>query len=195
MCNLSLTNICKSYGDQQVLCDFSYSFPETGLFHLQGESGKGKTTLLRIIAGLEEPTSGVVTAPSVSYLFQDRRLFPTLTALENVTLVNAKKGADMEGVIESAKTLLATLGLTSQDMEKYPHELSGGMLQRVAIARALLFPSPVLLLDEPAKELDPQNRDVLNALITEEAKKRLVILVSHDASSEEGLDATRILLL
>ena len=180
MCNLSLRHINKSFGEQQILTEFSYDFPKTGLFLLKGESGKGKTTLLRIIAGLDKDYTGDVTSLPVSYLFQDKRLFPTLSAIENVTLVSAKKGADMQVVNERAEALLKQLQFTQQDMQKRPHELSGGMQQRVAIARAIAFDAPVLLLDEPTKELDQQNRDILLSLIEKEATTRLVILVTHD---------------
>ncbi len=194
MCNLTICGLYKAFGEQRLFENFSYEFPETGLFLLKGESGRGKTTLLRMIAGLDTEYTGVVTAPPVSYLFQDKRLFPTLTALENITLVLHKKGADMMVVTERAKALLKRLQFTPQDMKKYPHELSGGMQQRVAIARALFYDAPVLLLDEPTKELDPQNRDILMSLIQKEAQKRLVILVTHDDTNAPSLDGTSIVL-
>jgi ABC-type lipoprotein export system ATPase subunit len=180
MCNLEIKGLSKSFGEQCILADFSYSFPEKGLFLLKGESGRGKTTLLRIIAGIDTDYAGEIISPAVSYLFQDKRLFPTLTALDNVMIVLDKHNADKMVLLERAKALLKRLQFSPQDMKKYPRELSGGMQQRVAIARAIFYDAPVLLLDEPTKELDPQNRDILLELIQNEAQRRLVILVTHD---------------
>lgn len=192
--SLNLYNVCKSYGEQRVITGFSYAFPSSGIFLLSGASGTGKTTLMRLISGLEPPDSGTVErAGAVSFLFQEKRLFDSLTALQNVTLVAPKK-APKEETRERAAALLSRLGFSSDDLNKRGNELSGGMQQRVAIARALFFDAPVLLLDEPIKELDAANRRVIHELICEEAKNRLVIMASHDAEDANLPDLTVISL-
>ena len=194
MDNLIVSNVTKSFGTQIVFENFSYTFEKTGLFHLQGESGKGKTTLLRLIAGIDTDYIGTISAPSVSFLFQDKRLFPTLNVLDNITLPHMAKKGDVVALQKEAKDMLTLFHFTEEDMKKYPHELSGGMAQRVAIVRAILYDAPVLLLDEPAKELDAQNREVLFSLIAKEAERRLVIMVSHDGEAISTLGGTVIRL-
>ncbi len=177
---LRIQSVTKSFGDQIIFENFSFDFPMTGLFCLTGESGKGKTTLLRMIAGLDKEYSGSMTnLPTVSYLFQDKRLFPTLSTLDNLMIITRESGSAREQFLQKAKDMLRTLNIFDEDFKKKPAQLSGGMQQRVAIARALLFDAPVLLLDEPSKELDEQNKNILRDLITKEAEKRLVIVVSH----------------
>ena len=181
---IRLEHISKSFGEQAVLTDFSYTFPALGLYRLNGKSGIGKTTLLRIIAGLEKPDAGAVTNDgTISFLFQDRRLFETLSALDNVLLVDASK-TPKELRRNRASALLERLGIAAGEQAKRIAELSGGMQQRVAIARALFYDAPTLLLDEPTKELDAENRAILRGIFAEEAKKRLVILSGHE--SDDG---------
>ena len=175
-----LEHVSKSFGRQSVLTDFSYRFESRGLYRLIGKSGIGKTTLLRIIAGLEKPDGGTVhVSGDLSYLFQDRRLFDSLTALENVALV-ASKGMPKSEKRTRASDLLCALGIEQADQMKRIPELSGGMQQRVAIARALFFPAPILLLDEPTKELDAENRAILREMISLQARDRLVIISGHE---------------
>ncbi len=192
---ISVAHLNKSFGEQVVLENFSYSFPDTGLFCLTGESGRGKTTLLRIIAGLDTAYEGEVIAPArISYLFQEKRLFPSLSTLDNLLIISDAKGEERENFKRRAKALLQRMNITEEDFKKKPAQLSGGMQQRVAIARALLFDAPVLLLDEPSKELDEQNKQILRELIREEATRRLVIAVSHHEDDIRVTEATRVFL-
>ncbi len=192
---VSVRGLTKYFGDEEIFCDFSYDFPATGLFCLIGESGRGKTTLLRIIAGLDKEYTGEVIAPaSVSYLFQEKRLFPTLSALDNLLIISDEKGEARMAYAERAKALLHRMNISDADFSKKPAQLSGGMQQRVAIARAILFDAPVLLLDEPSKELDEQNKDILREIILEEAMKRLVIAVSHQEEDIRVPEANRIII-
>lgn len=189
-----LKHVSKSFGEQAVLKNFSYEFASHGLYRLYGRSGIGKTTLLRIIAGLETPDEGTVqVSGGVSYLFQDRRLFDSLSALENVALV-APKGQTKTDVQKKASDLLSALGIEPQDQTKRIFELSGGMQQRVAIARAFFFPAPILLLDEPTKELDAENRAILRRMISVEAQDRLVILSGHESDDGDYLGIIDICL-
>ena len=177
---LKLKNLTKSFGEHAVLRDFSYTFEQNGLWFITGDSGIGKTTLLRIIAGLDNDFSGDVEnggIGNVSFMFQEYRLFPTLSAQKNAAI--SEKG----GAHDRATVLLSRLGFKDEDMKKKPHELSGGMKQRVAFARAVIKDAPILILDEPTKELDADTVGVMLEIIKEEAINRLVIVVTHDDMS------------
>ena len=170
----------KSFGRKQILENFKYTFNPRGLYIISGSSGVGKTTLLRIISGLDKDFRGSVTDGGIrntSYHFQEYRLFPNLNALDNIIEISFKsKSRENE---KKAYELLARLGFSSEEMKLFPSELSGGMKQRVAFARAILKDAPILLLDEPTKELDSTLVDEMCKIIGEEAKKRTVILVTH----------------
>ena len=187
---LKIDKISKKFDGKIVFCDFSLEFSDTGLYILTGESGIGKTTLLRMISGLDSDFSGRIIGlddKNISYAFQEHRLFPTLTALENVTLVNGEDGDNY--IEELAQKLLTRLGLSDEDMQLYPRELSGGMRQRVSLARAFLNQSEILLLDEPTKELDAALADEVRKIIFEQSTSRLVIAVSHSESDLRIPDA------
>jgi len=178
---LTIKSLSKSYGDKVILDCFEYEFGNSGLYVITGKSGVGKTTLLRLIAGLDTDFSGEIIDGGVqntSVAFQEYRLFPSLSALENVTLPNKAEGK--EHITEKAKELLFKLGFSEADMYLRPSELSGGMKQRVSLARAFLRDAPILLLDEPTKELDEALRAAVYELIRNEAASRLVIMVTHN---------------
>ena len=180
---LKISNLSKSFGEKIIFNDFSFEFPRTGKCIITGTSGIGKTTLLRIIAGLDLDYHGKIEnggIPNVSFMFQEYRLFPTLSALKNVVAVT-DESAENEAI---ATDLLFRLGFSVNDLKKKPKELSGGMKQRVAFARAVITPKPILILDEPTKELDDVTAKILSEIINEEAKKRLVIIVTHDDISD-----------
>ncbi len=180
---LSIKNLFKSFDNKTIFEDFSYNFKDKGLYAIIGESGRGKTTLLRLIAGLDVKFTGEIQGggfKNVSYAFQEYRLFPHISALENVTEAT---GASRN----EAKELLLKLGFSNEDLNLRPKELSGGMKQRVSLARAFLKKSPVLLLDEPTKELDAELKNVLYSMIKEESETRLVIFVSHNKEDAQIL--------
>lgn len=190
---LTLINVTKSFDNKAILENFSYDFSGTGIFALLGESGSGKTTLLRMIAGLDSDYSGEIQGggiKNVSFAFQEYRLFPELTALENAVIANGDKNDT--NLSEKARKLLLTLGFSEGDLELLPHELSGGMKQRVSLTRAFLRNTPILLLDEPTKELDENIRKTLYEIIRAESEKRLVIIVSHQSEDLEELGAVKI---
>ena len=191
--NLTLENVGKSFGEKKILSSFSYSFPKCGLFIISGPSGRGKTTLLRIIAGLDKDFDGYVhngEKENVSFLFQEYRLFSHLSALENVYVASFKNASDVD--VEHSKRMLSSLGFSENDMNLIPRELSGGMKQRVAIARALLKEAPILLLDEPTKELDSGLCKILCNILKEEAERRLVLVVTHQIEDFSGTDFVKI---
>lgn len=168
-------NLSKSY-DAPVLSNFSFHFPEKGLILIRGASGCGKTTLLRILAGLEKPDGGTVetTKPvQISCVFQEPRLVPHLSLLGNLLLVCRKKDKSR------AMQYLAALGL-EKDAHKAPHQLSGGMKLRTSLARSLYYGGDLYLWDEPTKELDPENRKKIGEILRELSKKACVVVVTHD---------------
>lgn len=186
---LVIKNLKKSFGRKLIFNDLSYNFADTGIYALVGESGIGKTTLLRIIAGLDKDYSGSIEGElkTVSIAFQEHRLFPQLTALDN--LIFAISNGKSEAVKAKAQDMLRSLGFSDADMELYPDELSGGMKQRVSLARAFLCDAPILLLDEPTKELDEANAKRVKSIVKELSRDRLVLLVSHSAEDITDLQA------
>ena len=192
---LEIKNLSKSFDGKILFKNFFYSFSDIGVYAVVGESGIGKTTLLRMIAGLDKDYDGEIIGGGigqVSFAFQEYRLFPWLSAIDNV--IFAISDRKDEAVLKKAYNMLSTLGFSESDMTLYPDELSGGMKQRVSIARALLKNSEILLLDEPTKELDKANADVVRDLIVKESTKRLVILVSHRSEDISLLGAKEITL-
>ena len=187
---LIINSLCKKFDKKTVFNNFSHSFPEKGIVAIAGESGIGKTTLLRIIAGLDKDYCGEVLGGgigNVSFAFQEYRLFPNLTAFENVIFA-ISDGKD-EAVCINAKKLLMRLGFRENDFTLLPSELSGGMKQRVSLARAFMKKADILLLDEPTKELDPTNAKAVKEIITEQSKERLIIMVSHHGDDISDLNA------
>ncbi len=193
--SLTLENITKIFEGKKVIDGFSYSFLSKGIYVITGRSGVGKTTLLRIISGLDKKYSGKVFGGgigSVSLAFQEYRLFDRLSALDNVVSAISEKYD--EKINEAALSLLLRLGFSEREAHLFPAELSGGMKQRVSLARAIIKKTPVLLLDEPTKELDERLRSILYGILKEEAEERLVILVSHNQEDIAHLGASSIVL-
>ena len=171
-----------------------------------GRSGTGKTTLLRIIAGLVEPTSGTVdllgVAPAIArhrkrigFVAQDARLHPWRTVRENVTLpLEVNRNARTNGHV-SPDEWVARMGLTDA-IDAYPHQLSGGMRQRVALARSLVIDPDVLLMDEPLASLDELTREDLREELLRlwEGGARSVVYVTHDIE-EAVLLADRVIVI
>lgn len=192
--SLHIKNLHKRFGKKIVFDNFSFDFDDTGLYLLHGESGIGKTTLLRMIAGLDKDFTGKIEGggfEQVSYAFQEYRLFPNLNLLENVLV--ASKSEDDNDIIEATE-LLILLGFSEAELKLYPHELSGGMKQRASLCRAFLKKAPVLLLDEPTKELDRAICEKIYKTILKISKDRLVILVTHDEVDSSALEGYEIKL-
>ncbi|MBQ1272493.1 MAG: ABC transporter ATP-binding protein [Clostridia bacterium] len=182
---ISVQNLSKSFDGKPVLQNLSFKVADGEKIHLSAPSGVGKTTLLRILAGLESADKGTVTGVSpkqITFLFQEPRLFPQLTALENVTCIHA----DAEKAKNKALQLLEKLGL-SEAVNQYPDELSGGMKQRVALARTLSVDRPVVFLDEPFTALDSELKDSVRKTVAEFCEDKTLILVSHDPQDAEIL--------
>ncbi len=190
---IKIRNLSKSFGKKRIFDKFSLDLPDTGAFALVGESGIGKTTLLRMISGLDKDFSGEISGGGIknsAVVFQEYRLFPNLSALDNIIFANHDKKTEENE--NEAEKMLTSLGFSLEDTRLFPSELSGGMKQRVSIARALLRKSPILILDEPTKELDSENAEKMLTLVKKEAESRLVIIVTHTAEDVAFLEAEKI---
>src|ERR1700749_4263655 len=193
---LRATNLCKSFAQQVVLKNVNLDLEDVHTLALIGPSGGGKSTLLRIIAGLEIPDSGhlylndqeiiyrekelMVHRRTVGTVFQAFNLFPHMTALQNIMLplekVHRYETADARQV---ANAILDRFGL-AQHGQKSPAQLSGGQRQRVAIARAISIKPKLLLFDEPTSALDPEmTGEVLDLIEELREEGRDFVLVTH----------------
>lgn len=178
---LKLNGITFAYENKQIFKDFSLTINKGEKLCFFGESGCGKTTLLRLIAGLEKSNSGEINGlenTKISYCFQENRLLPFKNVIENITLY----GADEQIAIE----ILNALGLESIKNSKIT-ELSGGMERRVALARALAQDFDILLLDEPFTGLDENNIDLCINTISKICTDKTLILVTHSKLEAEKL--------
>ena len=179
---IELKNVVKKYGDKTVYDNFSFAFEDGKITALLGESGAGKTTLLNIIAGLTDYDGEVKKEGGVSFVFQTDRLIKNLTVFENLKLILR----DMED--KAIDDALLSVGLLSAK-NLYPKELSAGMARRVAILRAFLYPSEILLMDEPFINLDVSLKFSLMETVKKMQKKtpKTVVFVTHDIKEAVSL--------
>ena len=180
---IEINNLSKKFGKKIIFDNLSISIDEKGITAIRGASGCGKTTLLRIIAGLDKKYSGKVTfekTKKISYVFQEPRLLDHSTALENVALPLG----NTEEAKKAAKEWLIRLGLEN-DINTYPKEMSGGMKQRVSIARAFAYNGDIMLLDEPLNGIDKDRCIAIMDMILEYSKNKPCIIVTHH---QEQLD-------
>lgn len=212
---LEIRNIVKDYetGSETVhaLKGVSIAFRESELVSILGQSGCGKTTLLNIIGGLDQYTSGdliingqstkqyksadwdIYRNHSVGFIFQSYNLIPHQSVLSNVELALTLSGVSKAERRRRAKEALEKVGLGNQ-LNKRPNQMSGGQMQRVAIARALVNDPDILLADEPTGALDSETSIQIMELVKEIAKDRLVIMVTHNPELAEKY-STRIVKL
>ncbi len=177
---IKFNNVNFSYGNKKVLEDFSLKINKGDRICLFGDSGSGKTTVLRLMLGLEKPQSGEITNNSKpSVVFQEDRLLPFKTVLENITLFGV--------ATEKANQILLDLGLGDYINQK-PAALSGGMCRRLAIARALCLNFDYLVLDEPFTGLDQSNIDNCVKIINKVLGDQPLILVTHSKAEAELLN-------
>ena len=196
---LKVLGLSKWFGGEQVLDSVSFSILEGESLVILGHSGSGKTTTLRIIAGLEAPDTGEIFLKgrriehlrarerNVGVIFQNYALFPRMTVRENICFGLRIRGIGKGERERVAAELLAMVGLPEQS-EKYPWQLSGGQQQRVAIARALAYQPDLLLFDEPFSALDPQTRSGLRREIRALLRRLRIpaLFITHD--QEEAME-------
>jgi len=199
---LSVNNLKISFDDNHVLDGFNLNLESGDIFALLGESGSGKSSALRFIAGLEEAQLGSVALDGnslsdegnhsvnaelreIGMVFQDYALFPHMTVFQNISfgIYQLSKKEKVERV-EKLLDLISLKGIE----KKYPHQLSGGEQQRVSLARSLATSPKLLLLDEPFSSLDKSHRDQLVKEVREILKKANVttILVTHDEAEAKS---------
>ena len=197
-----LQHVTKEYplqkGVQRIFSDLTLDLPLEGITVLVGKSGCGKTTLLRLIAGLEQPEHGKISfihnqeiiQPKIGMVFQESRLLPWFNVAENI-MISKNKWSDAD-----ALPFLELVGLDARHLHSKPNALSGGMAHRVAIARALAYMPDLLLMDEPFAALDYFTRMTLQQTVIEiqQQTNTAVIFVTHNVD-EALLLAKQILVL
>ena len=198
---LELKNISKRFKDRQILSNFNLTVEENKILAIVGPSGGGKTTLLRMLAGLEKIDSGEIIYNGESlpidelekrnllgFVFQDFQLFPHLTVLENLVLSPIKTmNMSKDEAEQKALLLLEKLGLSKQ-INSYSNSLSGGQKQRVALARAMMINPKIIGYDEPTSALDPELRLEVEKLILQNKKLGITqIVVTHDLQFAENI--------
>ncbi len=173
---MKIRDLSVKFDQKTVLDGFSFDFTDGELYILEGVSGRGKTTLFNVIAGVLKHSAGEVDlcGKKVAYMFQEDRLFSDFTVLENVTCVTEKTACD----IELSKTILKELGLENE-IHSYPDDLSGGMCRRVALARTLVYNGDVVLLDEAFKGLDEETCKIAIETVLKYTQGKIVIIAAH----------------
>lgn len=190
--DIIVKNLNKSFGDQQVIRDFSCRIPEGKTTCIMGDSGCGKTTFLNILLGISQADSGVVEgipAGSLAAVFQEDRLCENLSAASNLRLVCKRHLSEQEIREAFARVKLEDV------WQKPVRELSGGMRRRVAILRALVAEADCIMMDEPLKGLDPETKEKTAGYIKEQAVGKTLIVITHDQSDAPLLGAEDILRL
>ena len=207
MSNLTMENVTYRYGNSSTTAvnDVSCAFAPGTLYAVIGPSGSGKSTMLSMLAGLDLPTEGDVRfgeqslkamdldqyrRETVAMIFQAFQLFPLLTVMENVCYPMELMGIPQKDAKPRAEEFLLRVGITKEQMKRFPSHLSGGEQQRVAIARSLASGAKILLADEPTGNLDGANTenimDILRSLARDDGY--CVIVVTHDMEVAETAD-------
>mgnify|MGYP001657580364 FL=1 len=193
MASIEVKNISKIFDNKLVLNNLNFNVSDGELLSILGKSGCGKTTLLKILIGIEKPSSGSIlknnknitkydiSKRGMGIVFQNYALFPNMTVLENVSYALKNKLKDKKKAYKQAMDVISMVNLEDH-INKYPDELSGGQMQRVAIARTLALKPDVILFDEALSALDAENKIILRNKIRELNKKFNItmIFITHD---------------
>lgn len=193
MASIEVKNLSKIFDNKLVLKDLNFNVNDGELLSILGKSGCGKTTLLKILIGIEKPSSGIILKNNINItkydiskrgmgiVFQNYALFPNMTVLENVSYALNNKLKDKKKSNEQAMDIISMVNL-DEHINKYPNELSGGQMQRVAIARTLALKPDVILFDEALSALDAENKIILRNKIKELNEKFNItmIFITHD---------------
>lgn len=191
-----MEHIYKAYGEHSVLEDFSAEIQEGKITCIMAPSGKGKTTLLRLVMGLEQPDRGTISGMAgrrISAVFQEDRLCENLSVGTNIRL--AVK-TDRTNIRKVNRRILEGLRETGMDqwMDRPVRELSGGMKRRVALLRALYAPWDILFLDEPFKGLDAGTKGRVIVQVKRETRGKTVLFVTHEEQEAKEMNAEIIRL-
>lgn len=200
-----VNNLCTGYARASpLLKGFNYQF-DNKIYGILGESGCGKTTLLRTIAGLTKPLSGEVLIDGVRIskpnkngvymMHQNYTSFDWLTCLDNILIAKKIQGGITKEDIDNAKRMLETVKL-GKDIDKYPRQLSGGMRQRLALARTLFVNPQIILMDEPLSALDGNTRSEMQDLILNihKSTNNTILMVTHSVEEANKMCDTIIKL-
>ncbi len=174
-----IKNLTKAFDKKLVFDKFSIEIPKNKVTIVEGESGCGKTTLLRIIAGLDTDYTGEIIKESdyISYVFQEPRLFDAITVKQNLEIVEKNSNLSLQEILSIVEL--------ENDLNTYPNELSGGMKMRLSLARALYYNGDMFLMDEPFSALDNDMKNRIISKVFELLKEKTVIIVSHNISEIE----------
>lgn len=190
---LEVKNIAKSFQQEKVVKDLNFTLSAHHTLSILGQSGCGKTTMLKIIGGLVKPDSGhiylngvlmdevIPEKRSIVYLYQEDLLFPHLTVFENIAFGLRIKKTNATEINDKVNQMIASLELQGQE-KKMPHQLSGGQRQRVSFGRAIIINPALLLLDEPFGSLDTGTRERMQDLFKRIASEFSItsLFVTHD---------------
>jgi len=210
---IEVRDLHKSFGEQHVLDGVALDVREGETLAVMGRSGTGKSVLLKLLIGLQQPDSGTVRVrgedvaqadigklheirKKIGFLFQQAALYDSMTIEQNVIFpMDRHSGAKQEEQKQRAHELLESVGMKA-DLEKLPSEISGGMQKRVGLARALALDPEILLFDEPTAGLDPITASEISHLIVDLKKKRgmTAVVVTHDIRGARTF-ADRVVLL
>ena len=204
--SISLKNIYISINDKLIIKDLSLKVDGGEFCLIGGESGIGKTTLLNVVSGLKKPDQGEIflndktlnsknkfvlpEKRNIGYVFQDFALFPHINVYKNITFASENISKDLfSKTIEALKL--------EEHINKMPYQLSGGLQQRAAIARAIMMKPSLLLLDEPCSNLDAQNSDSVQSILSWYAKEFKVacLIVSHDFEMFDKINVSKNIVL
>lgn len=189
---ITIKNLSKTFGEETVLKDLSLELYYGHTYCLMAPSGTGKTTLFRILMGLESPDSGTIDGLSdlrLSAVFQEDRLLENDTALQNIRFVTGRSRSSME-----LTDILMRL-LPPDSLKKPIREFSGGMKRRTAILRALLAPSDLIIMDEPFTGLDHETKCSVIRMIREYTQGKLLLISTHSEEDIRLLDGELIQLV
>ena len=204
---VEIRGLCKHFGEVRAVEDFTLDIKAGEFVSFLGASGSGKSTVLRMVAGLEDPTSGCISiggreatrlAPEhrqIGMVFQDYALFPHMTLHQNIGFPLRMRGVPANAIAGRVETVMKLVGIEGLGARK-PSQISGGQQQRVALARAVVFEPKLLLLDEPLSALDKNLREQMKAEI-KSLHRRLgvtIVYVTHDQSEALAL-SDRVVVL
>jgi phospholipid/cholesterol/gamma-HCH transport system ATP-binding protein len=211
---IAVEELCKNFGTQTVLNGMNLSVAAGETVAVLGRSGTGKSVLLRLLIGLETPDSGSVRVcgqdltkldaaqlnelrKRIGFLFQQAALYDSMTVEENVAFPlrrHCQMSDDERN--KRVRELLQSVGITQQDLDKMPSQISGGMQKRVGLARALALEPDILLFDEPTSGLDPITSEEIGKLILElkQTRRMAAVVVTHDLRSTK-IFADRLVLM